>query len=638
MMTNNPINTNINRFDRVKAALVSAATQPSEPLLDNLNLLTSARFTDLMLTDRLRAVGEDSKDRLGEILEGINDSLLPSSDADTLDTNQAVIAKRAVYEVMDLNKTNPVGGATRNNDAIQALLKKTDGNKAEGIISLSKQQVMFDNDVLNEIPDIVAFLKGDEDDITDSELAQISLVANDRLDQDKRLLDSGLNAGSFANFLNHKSFEAIFHRISHNPALASLMYDNLGEPFELSLYHQATKEGNSEYAMKLLSHSKHGLLKDSKHSTANNPQVKNLMQLVVKADGSEANINKLVDTATTPESLDVMLESLVDVHNSHYNSQNLANILDKVGAGMTSDQLKRFGEVLVKSYQQQPVLPALQKILDISSDKGFEFSHLERATVHIRDELNQDYQELKQPLSSYSATTIDFSGVNMSIALRDAKTLPHLQSMINQGLSGYNGAIDYEVNGSGSLLDETTKEALVDYFSTNNIEKLNDLMTKPLRSAEKDKQKWAQLLFESNKQNKSLPPLALDDVNTLSDIVDKDAAVYSNGKKLIDLSEMRTSNDFTKKISDADGKSLSMDETGLGKDYDKKLLSTLRDVTDSPSNKQKQSELNDYVGLPVTELSSKIENQQENNQKSGNIIKKAIDSLGAATSSLRQPQ
>lgn len=626
MMTNKPNQTS--RYESIKADLLAAAPKPPADLSSKLGVLSAARLSNLMLTDNLKSVGEDGREHLGELLEDINKATDAMPDAN-------VFAKRAVFEVMAINNIIPVGQSNRNSTSIKALLDKTDANKSAGVVALSRQQTMFDTGVTRDMPDVVDFIKGNEAALTDSQLAQVMLVANNRLDQDKRLSDSALNAGSFVNLLNHKGFESVFHRISDNPNLALLMFENLGEPFALSLYHHSIDNSSDSHAMSLLSHSKHGLLKDAKTNVVNDPQIKSLMQFLVKGENATSNIDRLLSTAKTPHSMDAMLDALTDVHNDHYSAQNLANVLDKVGAGLSTDQLKRFGEALVKSYQQQPVLPALKKLLDISKDKGVRFSHIERASAHIRDELEQDFKALTSPASRYSTTAIEFDGSVDTVFLKDAKSIPHLQIMIDKGLASTDG---YQIHSGDTLLDQKTKDALIDYLDTGNPQSLNSLMTQPIRASEKDSSKWGQLLFEANKQNRNMPTNTTDDIKVMSDIVNTRAGVFADGERLADLRDIRSSNDLMNKLGSVNIRSLDIDETGLGKDYDKRLLSSIKELAEEPTSFEKQCELNDLVGLPVTELSSKIEKPQENNTKSGNIIKNAIDSLGAATSSLRQPK
>lgn len=626
MMTHNPNQTN--RYESIKADLLAAAPKPPAELSSKLGVLSAARLSNLMLTDKLKSVGEDAREHLGELLEDVNEAndALP---------NGSVFAKRAVHEVMAINEISPIGQSNRNSEGIKVLIDKTDTSKAEGIIALSRQQTMFDASVTKDMPDVIDFIKGNESALTDSQLAQIMLVANNRLDQDKRLSDSSLNAGSFVNLLNHKGFESVFHRISDNPNLALLMFENLGEPFALSLYHHSIDNNSDSHAMSLLSHSKHGLLKDAKTNVVNDPQIKSLMQFLVKGENATRNIERLISTAKTPHSMDAMLDSLIDVHNDHYSAQNLANVLDKVGAGLSIDQLKRFGEVLVKSYQQQPVLPALKKLLDISKDKDVSFSHIERASAHIRDELEQEFKGLTSSTSRYSTTAIEFDGSAEIVFLKDAKSVPHLQMMIDKSMAATGG---YQIHSDSTLLDQKTKTALTDYLDTGNPQALNSIMTQPIRACEEDSSKWGRLLFEANKQNKNMPAPSNDNVKVMSDIVHTRAGIFADGERLADLSDIRSSNDLMNKLGSVNIRSLDIDETGLGKDYDKRLLNSIKEMAEEPTSFEKQSELNDLVGLPVTELSSKIEKQQENNTKSGNIIKNAIDSLGAATSSLRQPK
>lgn len=622
--------TTIDLSDRYEALfdnLSFASSSVNTSLESNIALIGVARLGSLMSTDEGKAQGDKAAADINGVLGRINDELTKQVDDVGMPSEITPLANLAAYELVALNDHKPLGHSNETNTKVKVLLGKVEESVSTiGRLSLSRPQELFDKRSTEKMPTLISFIKGEGVDISDSQLAEIALIANQTLDASKRKQDTGLIQGSFLNLVNHKVFEEVQHRVEDNPALSSLMFTQFGDSFAAGLYNHAI-QGNDDYAMNLLSNSNYGLLKDSKTNVVNNPQVKSLMQLVVKSGGSEANIDRLISMANTSDSLDVMLEGLVEAHNNHYNSQNLSNALDKIGASMSLEQLKRFGEVLVKNHQDQPVLPALQKILDISNERGQELGHLERASSQIRQELNAAYGGLTAPMSAYSTVTIDFPSANTSLAIRDSKSVPHLRLMIENSVGAAAGTLDFEINHSNSLLDTTIESALTDYITNNDATKLNDLMALPIRGGEKDTKKRAQLLFEANKQNKSLPPLALDHINMLSDVVDKKVAVHASDSHVISLSDFHSTNDIVNKLAQINPKSLSIDETGLGGDYDKKLLAAIKDFAEQPDNKQKQSDLNDLVGLPVTELSSKIENQQQNSQSDGNFIKKVTDSL-----------
>lgn len=612
---------------------LSARPLKNNPTLErDVALLGMARLGSLMPIDEGKDIADKANENIGGLLDRINERV-----ADGASSNDSVagINNLAVYELIALNNKKPIGHSNSTNTAIKTLLLGTDEKTGTlGRLALSRHQDLFDKKETEQMPSLVGFVKGEDTGIADSTLVEIAIIADATLNTAKMNQDSGLIQGSFPNLVNHKVFEELQHRIDNKPLLSSLMFKQFGKSFAPSLYEYAMKTGSDSCAMDLLGNSKHGLMKDSKSNITTDPQVKSLLELVVKSNKSDENIGRLVAMTTTPESLDVMLESLTDVHNNHYSSQNLANIVDKVGSVMSADQLKRFGETLVKNYQYQPVLPALQKIIDAGKEKGYEFGHLDRASSQIRQELNNDFNQLTSPLSAYSTTTIEFPDSNVSIALRDSKSVPHLQLMINEAVGDEAG--EFEISGSDSLVDRTTVDALTSYMVDGDAAKLNSLMSSPIRTTEKNSKKRAQLLFEANKQNKTLPPLSLDEINMLSDVVGKDAAIYAGDKHLISLSDLHSSNDIADKLAEHGSKYITVDETGLGKEYDKKLLSTLKDYADDPKNKQKQSDLNELVGLPVTELSSKIENQQENQQSDGSFIKKVTDSLLTTVRSPKQ--
>lgn len=636
-MSDTMTGSNRSRYEAITTKLAASAYKPDTALQKKISRIGVARLASLMTTDKGKSIGDQAAENISGLIEGINDELnLTAGNGHTSDT-QTLLANQAIHELMALNNQKTIGHSNATNAAIKVLLVGASENAGTlGRISLLRNTDLFDKKSTEAMPTLVDFIKGENGDVSDSKLAEFAVIANRSLDLAKKTQDSGLIQGSFTNLVNHKVFEELPHRMEVNAPLAAVMFGVAGKAFASDLYEHCIKDNNDSYAMDLLSHSNHGLLRDSKNNVINDPQVKSLLQIAVKSSNAERNIERLVGIAETPKQLDIMLESLSDVHNNHYSSQNLSVMLDKVGATMSADQLKRFGEIMVKNYQYQPVMPALKKILDIGREKGYEFNHLERASSQIRQELNTEFQKITRPMTAYSTTTIDFPAANTSIALRDCKSVPHLQSMIDGSVGDDAGEFYFEVTGSDSLLDQITKNAIDDYMVNADATKLNELMSKPIRAAEKDSKKWAQLLFEANKQDKSLPPLSLDDINILSDVANKDAAIYSGSQHLIDLSDLHTTDDIIEKLNTHDSKSLTIDETGLGKEYDKNLLSALKGCADDPKNKQKQSILNDLIGLPVTELSSKIEKQQENRQSDGNFIKKVTDTLLITSRSPKQ--
>lgn len=631
------INSDNNRYEALTAKFAATAGAGKPTVLEGMiSRIGIARLASLMTTDKGKSIGDKAAENIAGLIEDINSELDLAKNDKALTASQTLLANQAIHELMALNDQKPIGYSNATNAAIKVLLVDTGENVGTlGRIALLRNTDLFDKKSTAAMPVLVDFIKGVDINVSDSKLAEFAVVANRSLDLAKRNQDSGLIQGSFNNLLNHKVFEELPHRMMMNAPLTAVMFGVAGKAFANDLYEHCIKDNNDSYAIDLLSHSKYGLLKENTTNFTNDPQIKSLLQILIKSDDFSRNIDRLFDMTETPKQLDLMLESLSDVHNNYYSSQNLVIILDKVGATMSADQLKRFGEVMVKNYQHQPVMPALQKILDIGKEKNYEFSHLERASNHIRQELNADFQKITSPMTAYSTVTIDFPTANTSIALRDSKSVPHLQSMIDNSVGVDAIALDFELNSSDSLLDQTVKNAIGDYMTNGDATKLNKLMSVPIRTAEKDSKKWAQLLFEANKQDKSLPPLSFEGVDMLSDIVSNDASVYAGSQQLISLSDLHSSDDIIDKLREYGSKTLTVDETGLGKAYDKDLLSALKNCADYPDDKQKQSALNDFVGLPVTELSSKIEKQQEKEQSDGNFIKKVTDTLHITT---RQPK
>lgn len=632
------------RFDAAKDKLVASTPVVPSDLRGFINAIGSAKFATLMPTDESKLASESHIDNVGQLIELTSNYLAdyqPNSSDVTKDNAVQLIAN----EVTALNAEHSVIYSTRNQAATMELLGYgKEQTKTTAMLSLLRQQSLFDVSSVEKMPKLVDFLKNDTA-VGDATLAEWGVALMSRHKQDLAALDPELNRGSMVNMASRKTFDSIIEHSKGNAALCAMMYENLGDPFTYPLYEHAIKDDNASYAMGILTHSKFGLLTNGKEGITADPQVKQLMQVLVKSDESVEHLSRLIETSKTPQSVSVMLESLIEAHNNSYNNQALSTLIDKVGGNLTKEQLNRIGELLVKNSQTQPVLPALQSVIDAAKAQDLPVSHLEDASSRIREELSDDIKGIKSPLSHYSTTTIDFTGVNKSVALRDAKSAPHLRMLLDAAISGYDGDITFKLNSSDSLLDRTANTALESYLYKNDSRSLNAIITKPIKSMEWDSlDARQQVLFEANKHNKQLPDIKLNDVDVLADIVDLDAAIYSNGKKLMALDQLRSSDDFLSEIQGIDSGSITIDDTGLGKAYDKTLLSSLKDTARKPEDTKVQSKLNSLVGLPVNTLSSKMENSEKKDNISGNIdknnvVKSVVDAAKAAIPNiLRRPE
>lgn len=632
------------RFDAAKDDLVASTPNIPHDLKSLITAIGSAKFAKLMPTDESKLASDSHITNVSTLIESAATSLSEYEPKPT-DVTKDNSVQLLTDEVIALNAENPVIYSSRNQAAtIDLLGHGKEQTQTIAMLSLLRQQSLFDVDSVSRMPTLVDFLKTDSN-VGDATLAEWGVALMSRHKQDLVALDPELNRGSMVNMASRKTFDSIIDSAKTNPALCAMMYENLGDPFTYPLYEHAVRDNNDAYAMTVLAHSKYGLLTNSKEGTAADPQVKQLMQVVVKSDESAEHLGRLIGTSTTPQSVSVMLESLIDAHNNSYSRDGLSTLIDKVGGNLTKEQLNRIGELLVKNSQTQPVLPALKSVIDAAKAHDFPIHHLEDASNRIREELSSDIKNLDLPLSRYSTTTIDFSGVNKSVALRNAKSVPHLRSMLDGAIIGYDGDITFKINSSDSSLDDKANTALTDYLYKNDSKLLNDIITKPLKDIE-----WAtldqrqQVLFEANKHHKQLPVQDFSELDVLSDVVDSDAAIYSNGDKIMYLSELKSFNDYEDIARDTESNSITIDDTGLGKAYDKALLSTLKDTTRNPDDTKNQMKLNSLVGLPVNTLSSKIENTENKDNISGNIdknniVKNVVDAAKAVIpNALRRPE
>ena len=632
------------RFDAVKNDLIASTPAIPADLKGAISSIGSAKFAKLMPTDQSKRASEDNISGVGAIIEQATQSLSdyePKGVSVTKDNAVQFITN----EVAALNAEQPVIYSTRNQAATLDLLDYgKEQTKTVAMLSLLRQQSLFDVDVVSKMPKLVDFLKTDAD-VNDATLAEWGVALVKRHQQDLIALDPELNRGSMVNMASRKTFDSIIESAKTNPALCAMMYENLGDPFTYPLYEHSIKDSNAAYAMSILTHSKYGLLTNIKEGISADPQVKQLMQVLVKSDESADYLAQLIDTSKTPQSVSVMLESLIEAHNNSYDNAGVSLLIEKVGRNLSKEQLNRLGEVLVKNSQTQPVLPALKSIVDIAKERDFPVSHLEDASNRIREELKDEIKGITAPLSSYSTTTIDFTGVNKSVALRDAKSVPHLRLMLDQAVSNYDGAITFKINSSDSLLDSKANAALESYLYNNDSKALDRIVTKPLKSLDwesaEDRQ---QVVFEANKHNKQLPAQDFNGVKVMADVVEQQAAIYSDGNKLINLSDLKSVSDFIEESRGVDSSSITVDDTGLGKPFDKELLSTLKDIVRKPDDTKNQMKLNSLVGLPVNSLSSKMENIENNDKVSGNIdknniVKSAINAAKTAIPNvLRRPE
>lgn len=632
------------RFDAAKEGLIASTPVVPDELKKLITGISSAKFVNLMPTDESKLASEGHISNVGDLMERASKYLF-EYEPNGLDVTKDHAVQFIANEVTALNAEKPVIYSTRNQAAAVDLLDYgKEQTQTIAMLSLLRQQSLFNVESVSKMPTLVNFLKNDAE-VNDVTLAEWGITLVKRHKQDLVALDPELNRGSMVNMASRKTFDAIIESAKTNPALCAMMYENLGDPFTYPLYEHSIKDKNAAYAMTILSHTQFGLLTKNKDGAAADPQVKQLMQVLVKSDESADHLAQLIETSSTPQSVSVMLESLIEAHNNSYNNQSISALINKVGHNLTKDQLNRLGEVLVKNSQTQPVLPALKSIIDVSKDRDFPTNHLEDASNRIREELSNEVKGIQSPLSHYATTTVDFTGVNKSVALRNAKSVPHLRILLDAAVAGYDGDITFKINSSDSLLDSKVNTALETYLYTDDAEALNVAITTPIKNLEWDSiEDRQQIFFEANKHNKQLPIQDSGGVLVLSDVVDKEAAVYSNNIKVMNLNELRCTNDFIEQARKLDSKSITIDDTGLGKPYDKELLSTIRDIIRKPDDTKNQMKLNSLVGLPVNALSSKIENIENKDNISGNIdknntIKSVVNAAKTAVPNvLRRPE
>lgn len=650
------------RYAGIKQSLVGMAgialPMPTEFDLA-LKALAAARLAKLMPTDELKDFADKKLADISDHIKVLSAALKPippmAGRVDDQSTPQSALddaadkpqynpaSKFAVHELMALNKEKPQRFSKPDYANINQLLASADKDtKALGTIALAKQESLFDMPMVGFMQDVVDFLKGENEDISDTQLTETFLVSKARLDQDLVRYDESFSEKGLPNFISHKTFEELSYRSEAKPALASMLFENIGKPFEPTMYQHSTQAGNEELAMSLLGHSKFGLLARGTEISAGNPQALTLMQIIAQAGGSQSNLSRLANLASTPRALSALLDSMIDSHNDYYNKQNLASVIDSVGNKLSIDQINRLGDKLSKNHERQPVMPAIQSLIDTSTKKGVDTARLEDSITLVRNQLGAELKALELPMASYSGVVLTLPYANTSLAIRDAKSVPHLKSLLLASIADPNIDTTYTIDGADSLLDQTVKAALTNFIASGDALTLNTLMTSPIHKSIALYQGDAeQLLFEANKQNKLLPPLNVDSINMMADIVDRSAAIYYNGTEIMKLHDLHNSYDFIDKVETLSMGALTMDATKLGHEYDDKLRASLKALINDPKDSTKQNHLNELVGLPVELLSSKIENTQENSPQSDNFIKNTIgrvaDKTNDVISSIRRP-
>ena len=604
------------RTDEVIKGLLSESPLLPDNLLKQSNLLTLARVRGLTLTERSGDIAAHSFNERLSILDEVN----------TLTSQEDVSHAPAIHDLMahqshELIRESGVSTSVKELNVLNSL-----SGKASMVVDTcclmghQNDNSLFNLSTTKRMSEFVDFIKTDE---IGNKLSLIDYGLASIQKQEANLFQSDANsiAISFVNLASDKSYSSLINKSEVEPDVAAVMFNAVGKPFAENLYNQTKASGNDKHAISLLTNKRHGWLVGGGDPN-NSSYVKSLMAIVSKSSDSEGYLDRMISLSDNTESTTSMIETLIDAHNNTYDTTNIATLLKKVGGNLSNEQINRLSNTLLKNSESQPVLSSLQAIADLNKTKGYDTEHIDSAMTAIKNRMADDFSALDKPVSQYSTTSIDFSGINKSVYVSDARSTPHLQQMIDDTISGYTGDVRFSISASDTDLDQSVKRSLQKYLFKDDAYDLNKIITTPIMDTDKQSSaQWSQLLFEASKQAKAISPSSVPlDLKTLSNFVEKDRMLTINSASstktaALPISDLKSSNDILDIIEADDVNSFKLDSTGLGKNFDKNLLGAINDVLSDPSSKKNLSSLDDLLGLPIDRLSTNIEINNNNGDK-----------------------
>ena len=600
------------RTDSVIDTLISQSPILPDDLLKQSNLLTLARVRSMTLTEKSGDIAAHSfNDRLS-VLEAAN-ALTSKDDATYPTTVHDLIA----HQSHELIRESGVSTSVKELDVLNSLSAKASMVVDTCcLIGHQNDNSLFNLSTTRRMNEFVDFIKTDEIPNKLS-LMDYGLASIQKQEANLSQSDADSIAISFVNLASDKSYSSLINRSQVEPDVAAVLFSAIGKPFAENLYDLTKETGNDRHAISLLTNKRHGWLVGGGDPNSSS-YIKSLISIVSKSSESETYLDKIISLSDNTESTTSMVETLIDAHNNTYHPTNIATLINKVGGKLSNEQINRLSNLLLKNSESQPVLNSLQAIGDLSKAKGYDTEHIDSAMSAIKSRMADDFNALDKPISQYSTTTIDFSGINKSVYLSDVRSTPHLQQMIDDMVGDYDGDVRFSISASESELDQSVKRSLEKYLFKDDAYDLNKLITTPIMDTEREgNAQWNQLLFEASKQSKVIPSSNVPaELKTLSNFVEKDRLLtLSLGsdnqleKQLekLPLSELKTSNDILDVIGEYTASGFKLDSTGLGKSFDKSLTAAITDVIKDPSNKSNLSQLDDLLGLPIDKLSTNIE-------------------------------
>lgn len=607
------------RTHDVISGLLSESPLLPPDLLKQSNLLTLARIKSLTLTERGGDLAEKS----------FNDRLAIFSDIDAMTSAEGENYPVAVHDLIahqahDLIKESGKTASVKELGVLDSLAGKASMVVDTCcLITHQNDNSLFNITTTKRMSQFVDFIKTNQ---ASNKLSLIDYGLASIYKQEDNILKSDADsiAVSFVNLASDMTYTSLLDKSENNPDVAAVMFNAFGKPFADSFYSHTKASKNDKHAVSLLTNKKHGWLVGSGDPSGSS-YIKTLMSIVSKSDDSEQHLDRIISLSDNTESTTSMIETLIEAHNNTYDTSNIATLISKVGGRLSNEQINRLSNLLLKSSDTQPVLSSLQVITDLNKSKGYDTEHLEVSMQAIKDRMANDFSVLDKPVSQYSTTTIDFTGVNTSVFIADAHSTPHLQKMIDDKLADYKGEVRFTINSSDSSLDESVKAALEKYLFKDDSYDLNKIITTPIMETERQSTaEWNQLLFEASKQQKTLPSNASDNIRTLSKVVEKDRVLLiksfdSATNSTLPLSKLRTSNDILDIIDSKNVSGFTLEATGLGKSFDKALLGAMNNVLNEPDSKKYLNDLDDLLGLPIENLSTNIEINPSTDEKKGKI-------------------
>ena len=151
----------------------------------------------------------------------------------------------------------------------------------------------------------------------------------------------------------------------------------------------------------------------------------------------------------------------------------------------------------------------------------------------------------------------------------------------------------------------------VTFTDKNTKVKLDPDFDKKVKDLDLDLEKKSQLLFDANKQQAEIVTNHdSDKFKLLSEVSKSDDFIYNKGQPIAKLTDMKSADDFLNAVKGLYDYDITIDDLGLGAEFKVEFERLLEDTANSKDNFNFVNKLDTTLRLPVSYLSSKMEETQ----------------------------